>query len=149
MNTRVFRPWVVLICILLTPATLFAEVTAQRTVENFVTAFNEQDVEAMLNLATDDVVWMSVAGESIGVEANGSQALKAAMGDYFSSHPGSYSKIRQIQSSGPWVTTLEHAGREVDGQFKGQCAYAMYQLKEGLIKSVWYFSAHTCEPTPG
>ena len=71
MNTQVFRLWVLLICILLTPDTLFAGVTAQRTVEDFVTAFNEQDVEAMLNLATDDVVWMSVAGESIGVEAIG------------------------------------------------------------------------------
>jgi len=47
---------------------------------------------------------------------------------------------------GPWVTTLEQAGREIDGQFKGQCAYAVYKLGQGLIKSVWYFSAHPCDP---
>ena len=32
--------------------------------------------------------------------------------DYFSSHPNSYSKIRQIQSSGAWVTSLEQAGKQ-------------------------------------
>lgn len=51
----------------------------------------------------------------------------------------------QIQSSGPWVTTLEHAGRLKDGQFEGQCAYAMYHLTDGLIQSVWYFPAHPCD----
>jgi len=50
-----------------------------------------------------------------------------------------------LQAPGTWVTTLEHAGREINGEFKGQCAYAMYQLADGLVESVWYFSAHDCE----
>jgi hypothetical protein len=110
-------------------------------------AFNEKDVDAMLELAPENVTWMSIAGENIAKEASDAGDLKSAMQDYFSSHPGSYSKITQIQSSGPWVTTLEQAGREIDGQFQGQCAYAMYELNDGLIESVWYFSAHTCKQT--
>ena len=134
-----------LCCVLFTPTAGAGQSKAEQQVMAFVTAFNDKNVDAMLNLATDNVSWMSIAGESLAAEASGSGDLKAAMQDYFSSHPDSYSKIRQIQSSGPWVTTLEHAGRDIDGQFKGQCAYAMYQLKDDLIKSVWYFSAHPCD----
>ena len=64
---------------------------AEQKVLDFVTAFNEKNVDAML-------------------------ALASARG-----------------------------GRMIDGQFKGQCAYAMYQLADGLIQSVWYFSAHACD----
>jgi len=93
---------------------------AEQKVLNFVTAFNQQDVDAMLALASTDVTWMSVSGETISKEASGAENLKASMLDYFSTHPLSFSSIEQIQSSGPWVTTLERAGRLVDGQFKGQ-----------------------------
>jgi len=118
---------------------------AEQKVLDFVTAFNQQNVDAMLILARTDVTWMSVSGETISKEASGAEDLKASMLDYFSTHPSSFSSIEQIQSSGPWVTTLERAGRLVEGQFKGQCAYAMYQLADGLIRSVWYFSAHPCD----
>jgi len=118
---------------------------AEQKVLDFVTAFNQQDVDAMLAMASKDVAWMSVSGETISKEASGAENLKASMQDYFSTHPASISRIEQIQSSGPWITTLERAGRMVDGQFKGQCAYAMYQLADGLIQSVWYFSAHPCD----
>jgi len=118
---------------------------AEQKVLDFVTAFNQQDVEAMLTLASTDVTWMSVSGETISKEASGVEDLKASMLAYFSTHPLSFSSIEQIQSSGPWVTTLERAGRLVEGQFKGQCAYAVYQLADGLIRSVWYFSAHPCD----
>jgi hypothetical protein len=118
---------------------------AEQKVMAFVTAFNEKDVDAMLSLATENVTWMSIDGETIAAEASGSENLKSAMEGYFASHSSSYSKIKQIQSSGPWVTTLEHAGKDIDGQFKGQCAYAMYQFNDGLIQSVWYFSAHPCD----
>jgi len=118
---------------------------AEQKVLDFVTAFNQQDVNAMLALASTDVTWMSVSGETISKEASGAEDLKASMLSYFSTHTSSFSSIAQIQSSGPWVTTLERAGRLVEGQFKGQCAYAMYELADGLIRSVWYFSAHPCD----
>lgn len=126
--------------------TLNEQTAAKQQVIDFVTAFNKQDVGAMLGLASENVAWMSVAGKTVGIEAEGAENLKAAMQDYFSSHPDSRSKIKQIQSSGPWIMTLEQAGRESDGEFKGQCAYAMYQLRDGVIESVWYFDAHSCDP---
>ena len=140
-----FKLLTFLICLFIISVAEAAQSEAELKVMAFVTAFNEQDVDAMLSLATENVVWMSVTGESIAVEAKGSGNLKAAMQDYFTGHPGSYSKIKQIQSSGTWVTTLEHAGRKIDGEFKGRCAYAMYQLNDGMIESVWYFSSHKCD----
>ena len=133
------------IAVLFTSTGMAAKNKTEQKVLDFVTAFNQQDVSAMLALASGNVSWMSVSGESISKEASGAESLKTAMQDYFSSHPTSFSVIEQIQSSGPWVTTLERAGRLVDGQFKGQCAYAMYHLEDGLIQSVWYFSAHPCD----
>ena len=133
------------ICVILSSGIQASQTGAEQKVTAFVTAFNKKDVDGMLKLASENIRWMSIAGESMATEANGSEQLKTAMIDYFASHPNSYSKIRQIQSSRSWVTTLEHAGAEIDGQFKGQCAYAMYQIEEGLIEFVWYFSAHQCE----
>lgn len=139
--------WCFLTAIILTAPGVYAgQSAAEKTVLDFVSAFNQQDVDAMLILASEDLSWMSIAGSTVAVEAAGSQNMKAAMLDYFAGHPASRSKIIQIQSSGTWVTTLEQAGREIDGQFEGQCAYAMYQLEKDLIKSVWYFSAHQCDP---
>lgn len=139
--------WIFLTGIILAaPGVSAKQNAAEKTVLDFVTAFNQQNIDAMLALASEDLSWMSVAGEILAVEATGSQNIKTAMLDYFAGHPNSHSKIIQIQSSGPWVTTLEQAGREIDGQFTGKCAYAMYQLDKGLIKSVWYFSTHLCNP---
>ena len=118
---------------------------AEQQVLDFVTAFNQQDVDAMLTLTSTDITWMSISGATLGMETSGADELGSSMRDYFSSHPDSFSKILQIQSSGSWVTTLEHAGRVIEGQFRGQCAYAMYQLSDNLIKSVWYFDAHPCD----
>ena len=111
----------------------------------FVKAFNRHDVNDMLALATDDVVWMSIDGEQIIKETGDAASLKTGMEAYFLSRPTSHSRIKQIQSSGNWVMTLEHAGRMVDEIFTGQCAYAMYKFDEQLIKSVWYFPAHNCQ----
>ena len=77
-----------------------SQTEAKQKVTAVVTAFNKKDVAGMLKLASDPIRWMSIAGESMAAEANGSEQLKTAMIDYFASHPNSYSKIRQIQSSG-------------------------------------------------
>ena len=118
---------------------------AETVVMAFVTAFNRHDVHGMLDLAADDVVWLSIDGEQIIKETEDAASLKAGMEAYFLQRPTSHSRIKQIQSSGDWVMTLEHAGRKVDEVFTGQCAYAMYKFDEKLIKSVWYFPAHNCQ----
>lgn len=118
---------------------------AEQKVLDFVSAFNQKDVDAMLTLASADVTWMSISGAKIIEDAGGAESLKSSMQDYFSTYPTSFSVIEQVQSSGPWVTTLERAGRKIDGQFKGQCTYAMYRLVNGLVQSVWYFPAHPCD----
>jgi ketosteroid isomerase-like protein len=118
----------------------------EQTVLDYVAAFNRQDVDGMLRLATDKILWLSVSGETVIRETADAQALDAAMRDYFSRHTSSHSTIIQIHSSGSWVTTLERAGHMVDGQLtKGKCSYAMYLLEDGLIGSVWYFPAHDCD----
>lgn len=114
-------------------------------VRNFVAAFNQQDVPAMLMLTTHDVRWMSVDGDSVSVETGNSAELREAMQQYFADRPSSHSVLLDLSASGDFVTTLEQAG-SIDQ--RGQCATAVYEFAGDLIRNVWYYPAHNCEPVP-
>ena len=55
----------------------------EQTVLDYVAAFNRHDVDGMLRLATDKILWLSVSGETVIRETADAQALDAAMRDYF------------------------------------------------------------------
>lgn len=116
-----------------------------RVVREFVAAFNAHDADAMLALAAEDIRWMSVSETEITVQAESANALGEAMAGYFSNTPGARAEIRSITASGPFVNTVEEAFWGVDGEENSQCAIAVYELAGEEIKSVWYFSGHTCE----
>ena len=131
-----------LICCVMTHASNAKDALA--TVKGFVTAFNEKDIDGMLKLATSDIQWMSVSGQTITSEAGDQDALKKAMSGYFASVPSARSEIHSIHQSGSFVFALEQAfwtSKEVE---KSQCSMAVYELEEGKIKHVWYFPAHVC-----
>lgn len=114
------------------------------TVSRFVDAFNAHDVDAMLELAADKIRWMSVAGDKAVVEAAGHDELRSSMTDYFSSVPSARSKLRSLVASGPFVQAIEQAYWESDGAEKNQCSVSVYEIVDGKISNVWYFSAYQC-----
>lgn len=136
------RVLVILTCVF-SPFTFAA--SNQQIVENFVSAFNQHDINTMLSLSAPDVHWMSVQSDNISVEAASHNELENAMTNYFSSIPNSRSELQQITSSGNFVQTTEQAFWSVNGEAeKSQCSIAIYELELGLIKRVWYYPSHPC-----
>ncbi len=114
-------------------------------VRQLTEAFNQHDVAAMLAMCTDDVRWMSVSGSSLGVEAEGAAALGKAMEAYFSALPSARSVLLSVDGDGAFLSTVEQAQWQSNGQKKHQCARAVYQLAAQRIANVWYFPAYECE----
>lgn len=105
--------------------------------KRFVAALNAHDVEAMLAIASDEVQWMSVAGDETVVEADRVNQLAAAMTNYLASLASPRSEIRSITGGGPFVHTVEEAFRVADGVEKSACGAAVYEIGEGTIVNVW------------
>lgn len=113
-------------------------------VERFIAAFNEHDVDAMLELTADEVRWMSIAEERVSVEASGEDQLRASMSAYFSDVPSASARLRSAAASGRFVHTVEEAGWTSGGEQRRQCSVAVYELESAEIVNVWYFPAHGC-----
>lgn len=117
------------------------------TVEQFVAAYNQRNVDTMLNLVNEDMHWMSITGTNISVETASRSDLRAAMTGYFESMPDATSHIRSVSASGDFVYTLEEASWTVNGIKKSQCSLAVYELTALKIQHVWYFPSHRCDQT--
>ncbi len=115
----------------------------ERTMQ-FVAAYNEQDVQAMIAMVTEDVRWMSVAGASINIEASGRSVLEAGMENYFLQKNPSPSRMRSLVSSGNYVLGVEEVTRRAGDDRPGQCSAVIYEFQDTLIRDVWYFPAHAC-----
>lgn len=113
-------------------------------IERYVEAFNQHNVEEMLDLAAEDVAWMSVAGGRLSVATSTRDQLREAMTDYFRNTPGAGTEILSIAESGSFVHTVEEAYWTSDGSEKSRCSMVVYELVEGKVKNVWYFPAHDC-----
>jgi hypothetical protein len=114
------------------------------SVEGFIKAFNNKDINEMLSHVSKDMQWMSVAGERIDIQTTSIDALKEAMSGYFSSVPSARSEIMSINESGNFVYTVEKAFWLVGEMEKSQCSLAVYEFDNALIKHVWYFKEHQC-----
>jgi ketosteroid isomerase-like protein len=115
---------------------------AERTVRAFVEAYNRHDVDALLALADSEVVWLTVSGDTVGIEARGRAALGESLRGYFRSLPSARSTAEALTVLGPWVTVRERAhwlGR--DGVSRSQAAISVYEVRAGRVRRVWYYPA--------
>jgi hypothetical protein len=107
----------------------------------FVAAYNRHDVDAMLALADTGIVWLSVAGDSVRVEARGAAALRRSLAGYFRSVPSTRSVLGEMTSVGPWVTVHERAQWQASSGPRAQTAVAVYEVRDGRVRRVWYYPA--------
>jgi len=114
------------------------------TVERFIAAFNQHNVDVMLELSAVDMRWMSVSGEQISIETSTHAELREAMRSYFGSTPSARAEVRSISEIGSFVSTLEEAFWSSGGAEKSRCSMTVYELFEQKIQNVWYFPAHQC-----
>ena len=126
------------------PVTLASGPDPLSVVEKFNIAFNAHDPEKMLECVADDIEWLSVAGPAISVEAKGRSALQEAMQGYFASVPSARSEVESSMVTGVYVTVRERAFWRVGQKEKSQCSLAVYEVRSGKIRRVWYYPAEEC-----
>ena len=112
-------------------------------VRAFVDAFNRKSIDEMLRMTSDDIVWLSVDGETIGVETRGQDALRHSMMEYFGKVQIVKSELTLIESLGPYVTTHERAVGSRQPGTPVPASVAVYEIRDSLIRRVWYYPAVT------
>lgn len=112
-----------------------------RTVEQFIAAFNAHDSGAMAGLVTEDVAWLSIAGDKVGIETSGKSELVASMDAYFKSCPTCQSVLSGTISTAGRVSAVEIASWQGKAGLKSQRGLSVYEFSEGLIHRVYYFPA--------
>ena len=117
------------------------DAAAERVVRDFVDAYNRHDVSAMLALTDTAVTWLSIIGDSVRVETRGAAALRRSMEGYFRSVPTARSTIEALRVVGPWVTVEERAHWTAAAGPRSQAAVAVYEVRDGRIRRVWYYPA--------
>ena len=135
---------------LLLPAVLYLLVSSEafaveppkssdQRVRDYVSAFNNREIETMLSMVTDDIQWLTVAGDKILVETQGKAQLREGMASYFQSTPGARSELQWVQASESRVAALERATWQGKSGPKSQASLCIYEFSDGLITRVYYF----------
>jgi hypothetical protein len=112
---------------------------SEDVVRQLYTAFNAHEATALVAHVSDDVRWMSVAGDAVVVETSGREALRASMSRYFRSTPTVRSRIAALMPAGEFVTVHERVTWMQGPTEKTQSAVAVYRIRNAQIVSVWYF----------
>lgn len=138
----------VAMCVLACAGLVFADKgdTAQaheheQIVQRFVAAFNAHDVDAMLELVSDDIQWLSINGKEVGEEAAGKAQLRSGMTGYFASCSSCQSRLEKVFSTGARVSALEIASYETSDGVQEQQSLSVYEFSGQLISRVYYFPA--------
>jgi len=115
-------------------------------VESYLDAYNEHDIEAMLEYLADDAKWMSVSEARVTIETSNNEQLKTVLEAYFEDLPSTRSEIQHVAANGNFINAFEKAiWEDKDGDEQSQCAASVYELEEGLIKNIWYYPSSKCE----
>jgi uncharacterized protein len=110
-----------------------------KTVRQFIEAFNSRNLDAMMNLATDDVKWFTVAGDKLTTETTDKSSLRKFMEGYFKSCPTCKSKVTNISQNGSRVTMTETASWETAKGKQSSDSFAVYEFVGGKIARVYYY----------
>ncbi|NND60232.1 MAG: nuclear transport factor 2 family protein [Gammaproteobacteria bacterium] len=120
--------------------------TSSDVVDEFMTAFNAHDIDAMLVHADEDIRWMSITGDQLVTETSGQQQLREMLAEYFENIPSTQSAIMASERGGPFIMTVERATwTGSDGEKKSSCSNAVYEIRDRVILNVWYiYPAYSC-----
>jgi hypothetical protein len=110
-------------------------------VRAFIDAFNAQDPDAMMQLASPDIEWLSIDGTAIATEAAGTATLRTQMADYFKSCPSCRSRLNDVVVTPQRVVTVEVASWQGKDGPREQRGVAVYEFDADKIRRVYYFPA--------
>jgi hypothetical protein len=141
MHTRTFLVLLALLCLIATPESFAAETPKpnEQRVRDYVSAFNKREIDTMLNMVSDDIQWLSVAGDKITVETQGKAKLRESMAAYFKSLPSVKSELEWVRVTASRVAALERATWQGKSGPKSQASLSVYEFTGGLISRVYYY----------
>ena len=111
----------------------------EQRVRDYVSAFNNREIDTMLGMVSDDIQWLSVAGDKITVETQGKPKLRESMAAYFKSTPSAKSELEWVQVTASRVAALERAAWQSKSGPKSQAGLCVYEFRDGLISRVYYY----------
>jgi hypothetical protein len=123
--------------------TVCVTATPTEQVELFIDAYNQHDIEKMLEKTNEEIKWFYNINDKLLLETDGKEALRAAMIGHFKQQTHARSQIKRSLTLGDTVAVIEEAFSN-DGEHS-QCALSIYQIKQNLIQSVTYYAATSCE----
>lgn len=114
-----------------------------RVMRDYLAAYNRHDADGVAAHLAPNLVWYSIAGDTLSPEANNRAAIRDWLIEHFQSHPTTRSDYLAFEQTGPYITVREHAfSLDAKGQRVGQQAFAIHEIRDNLIQRVWYFPAH-------
>ena len=113
----------------------------EEVISRVTAAFNAHDVEGLAALMTEDIRWMSVLGDTLGVEAAGIEAFRASMTAYFANVPGARSEVEAVIANGKYLSFRERAFWQGPDGERSMASIGVYELREGKVARVWYYPA--------
>jgi ketosteroid isomerase-like protein len=106
----------------------------------FLAALNRMDADALLATCTEDFAWLNVGPEQLATEVAGKEKLRAWLLDYFRKDQSVKTDFRTIEQVGSQVMVRERVSWDgPDGKRVSQQAFAVFEVKDGLIHRAWYF----------
>jgi hypothetical protein len=118
------------------------DTTPAAVVRDYVAAFNAKELNAMLALVANDLVWMSIADDSLADLGRGAGAFQRLLAGYFRAVPSARSELLELSATGPWVTTHERTRWDASASgVAGQSSVVVYEVRRGLIRRVWFYPA--------
>jgi ketosteroid isomerase-like protein len=130
-----------LLALLCLPAFAVAQTpkSNEQRVRDYVLAFNERALDTMLAMVTDDVQWLSVAGDKISVDTEGKLKLRESMAAYFKTTPTTKSELEWVQATATRVAAMERASWQSQSGPRSQAGLSVYEFRDGLIARVYYY----------
>lgn len=125
------------------------DTTPISVVREYVAAFNAKELDAMMRVVAREVVWMSVAGDSLTDVGRGVDAFRRMIAGYFRAVPTARSELIKIDATGPWVTTHERTRWEASSSgVGGQTSLVVYEVRDGQIRHAWFYPSLPVRASP-
>ena len=118
--------------------------SAAEIVRQYFEAYNAHDVAASSALVHDDIGVYGVNAGNAEAWSSGKEALSAMLQANFDAIASTRSEIVSETSVGNFVSLVEKALWDVAGETREQCSLSVYEVRDGLLANVWYFSEQPC-----
>lgn len=103
-------------------------------------AWNAKDLPKMAALMHPEIEWLSVEGAKISIETKGKDELLSALEKWFLSPNLPKGSLRDWSINGNFIAVTETASwLDKTNQSQSQSSLTVYELKDKLIRRVYYY----------